>query len=270
MDYKEFLAELKVRTNYDFCDYSEQSISRRLDVLREETGLSFEQILYKVASDQTFQGKVVEDITVNTTELFRDPQVWVSLFKTLYKQLPKAQITFWHVGCSVGLEVYSNLILLNELGMLSRCRVIGVDINQRVLDIARQGRYAYRFNAHFKINFEEVMRGIGSQSQYSDYFDIDEATDTMQVVEKLRQVPNFLRQNLVEAKVPFAYKVDVVFFRNVMIYFNNKLQTKILNMICSRMYNGAALVMGRREQLPLSMLCRFKSAGHYYKKVNID
>lgn len=270
MDYKEFLQALKEKTNYDFCDYSENSISRRLQVLCKETGLSFEEILDKVQADVAFQAKVVEDITVNTTELFRDPLVWVSLFKTLYKQLPKARITIWHVGCSVGLEVYSNLILLNELGLLDKCRVIGSDINQRVLDIAKNGVYAYKFNAHFRVNFDVVMQGIGSQSRFEDYFEIDEAKDTMRVKENMRCVPLFMRQNLVEAKCPFAYKVDVVFFRNVMIYFNSKLQVKILNMVYNKMYNGAAIVMGKQEQMPMSMLCRFNSSGLFYRKANID
>ncbi len=269
MDFKAFLEEFNKKTGYDFCDYSVQSITRRLSELQEEYKLTLEEILDKAGGDNTFLLKVVEDITVNTTELFRDPQVWIALHKTVYQNLPKTKFTMWHVGCSVGLEVYSNLIMLSELGLLDKCRIIGTDINQRVLDVAKTGKYAYKFNTYFKKNFDQVMEGIGSTSKFEDYFDIDEAKDTMQVKIGLRKVPQFIRQNLVEAKAPFAYKVDAVFFRNVMIYFNSKLQTRILNMIHSRMYDGAALIFGKRETLPLTLKNKFKSAGQYYQKIDI-
>ncbi len=269
MDFKGFLEQFHKRTGYDFSEYTENSLSRRIDDLQKELNLSLEQILEKSTTDKVFLNQVVEDITVNTTELFRDPQVWISLYKSLYKNLPKTKFTIWHVGCSVGLEVYSDLIMLSELGILGNARVIGTDINERVLEVARKGKYAYKFNIYFEKNFNIVMQGIGSESTFDDYFDIDEKNDTMQVKPFLQKVPIFARQNLVEAKAPFAYKVDAVFFRNVMIYFNNKLQQKILTMIHSKMYDGAALIFGKRESLPMTMNNRFRYVGQYYQKQTI-
>ncbi len=266
MDIREFLQEFKNRTGYDFCDYSENSISRRLQGLLDETGMTFAEIVEVAAKDELFRIRVVEDITVNTTELFRDPAVWISLYKNVYQTLPQTKFTIWHVGCSVGLEVYSSLILLNELGLLDKCRVLGTDINQRVLGIARSGQYSYEFNSYFKDNFNAVMKGLKLTCKFEDYFDVNENTDTMRVKEKLRKIPRFIRHNLVDAKSPFVYKVDVVFFRNVMIYFNNKLQHKILSMIYDRMYANATLVLGKSEALPLSVKSRFRSVGKFYQK----
>lgn len=267
MDFKQFLREFKSRTGYDFCDYSDNSISRRLQKISEESNMTFEQMLAKIVADEGFKNKVIDDITVNTTELFRDPVMWIGLYNTLYKQLPKTPvITFWHVGCSVGLEVYSNLILMHQLGILDKCRSIGTDLNPRVLNIARSGEYAYKFNSYFKVNFDEVMKGCGLSAKFEDYFEIDEASDKMRVKPFILEKPKYYVQNLVQDKAPFPYKVDVVFIRNVMIYFNDKLQNQIMSMIGSKMYDGAALILGKQESLTAQMLTRFTKSGQYYQK----
>lgn len=267
MDFKQFLKNFKTKTGYDFCDYSDNSISRRLEKISTSTGLTFEQMLDKALTDTTFRNKVIDEITVNTTELFRDPATWISLYKTLYQQLPKSPtITFWHIGCSRGLETYSNLIMMHQIGLFDKCRVIGTDLNPRVLDIARKGEYAYKFNLYFKDNFDEVMKGCGLNAKFEDYFDIDEQKDIMKAKPFLTERPSFMIQNLVQDKVPFAYKVDVVFFRNVMIYFNEKLQNKIMASVCSKMYDGAALILGRQESLTPLMSTRFTKNGQFYQK----
>ncbi len=267
MDFKQFLKEFKNRTQYDFCDYCDSSISRRLQRIVEDTSMSFEQILDKVTVDEGFKNKIVDDITVNTTELFRDPQLWISLYKTHYQKLPKSgTITFWHIGCSVGLETYSNLIMMHQMGLLDRCRSIGTDINPRVLNIARNGEYAYRFNMFFRDNFDAVMKGCGFDAKFEDYFDIDEKADTMRAKPFLLERPKFMVQNLVTDRAPFPYRVDMVFIRNVMIYFNDKLQNQIISMIHSKMYDNAALVLGKQEALTSQMETRFSRMGQYYTK----
>lgn len=271
MDFIQFLKEFKSRTGYDFCDYSTNSISRRLQKISDESGMSLEQMLDKVVDDDAFKNKVVDDITVNTTELFRDPTMWIGLYNTLYKQLPKTPvITFWHVGCSIGLEVYSNLIMMHQLGLLDKCRAIGTDLNPRVLNIARNGEYAYKFNIYFKANFDEVMRGCGLSAKFEDYFDVDEEGDRMRVKPFILEKPKYYVQNLVQDKPPFPYKVDIVFIRNVMIYFNDKLQNQIMSMICSKMYNGGALILGKQESLTAQMVSRFTKSGQYYQKKVIN
>lgn len=268
MDAKEFLVQMKSRTGYDFCDYSSLSITRRLEKIFEENGATYEQLLSKLVADKVLLAKVVEDITVNTTELFRDPEVWISLYKTMYQRLPASgPITFWHIGCSVGLETYSSLILLKEVGVLDRVRAFGTDLNPRVINVAKLGRYAYKFNSHFIKNFDEVMKNIGSSSKFEDYFDIDEKADTITVKPFLSAVPKFMQQNLVQDKVPFPYKVDVVFVRNVLIYFNDALQAKVMQMINTKMYDEGMLVLGKQELIPNRYSGQYKQLGFYHKRM---
>lgn len=268
MEIRDFLREFQSRSGYDFCDYAAGSISRRLSKVSDEMGLTFEQILDRVAADKELVNAVVEDITVNTTELFRDPQMWVAYGTALPCHLARQTMsTLWHVGCSTGLEVYSDLILLEELGLSSRVRVIGTDINQSVIDRAVRGVYPYRFNRHYVDNFNEVMKGLGLNAEFGKYFDIDEERDTMTVRAELRPRPRFLKQDLVRDRVPFAYRADVVFLRNVMIYFNEPLQTRVLQGVMDHMHDGAVLIMGRQEDIPAAHKCHFARQGCLYKKV---
>lgn len=267
MDIKEFLKEFNSRSGYDFCDYSVNSISRRLQKICDEMKMSFEQILDRVAADKELVRAIVEDITVNTTELFRDPQVWVALSKVLPRQLPKQSMsTLWHVGCSTGLEVYSDIFLLNELGLSDRTRVIGTDINPSVLERAGRGVYPFSFNRHYLDSFATVMAGIGSEAGFDKYFEIDTAADTMTVRPEFRSRAKFLKQDLVKDKPPFAYRVDVVFLRNVMIYFNEPLQTRVMREVLAKMHDGALLILGKQEDLPSAIKAQFVPQGIFYKK----
>ena len=267
MDYKSFLKEFGERSGYDFCNYSANSISRRLQKICVETGLSFDQILDRIVTDKEFVKRVVEDITVNTTELFRDPVVWIALVKQLYAKLPKAtRSTIWHIGCSTGLEVYSDLIMLTELGLIDNVRVLASDINPTVLEQARLGRYNYSFNKVYVDSFNSVMAGCGFSATFDKYFEINEQADFIQVKPELLGKATFYRQDLVKDKAPFPFKVDAVFLRNVMIYFNDALQTSILKGVISQMHAGAFLLMGKQEDVPSSLASEFVQSGVLYQR----
>lgn len=267
MNFKEFLIEFSHASGYDFVDYSEASIARRLQKISDDTGMTLEMIVKRAATDKALVAKVVEDITVNTTELFRDPSVWVSLAKTLYPKLPKqAMSTIWHAGCSTGLEVYADLIILSELGMDQRVRVIGTDINPTVLDMARAGVYNYAYNKSYIDNFDHVMAGLGISSTFGKYFEVDEKADTITARPELRRRATFLAQDLVRERAPFPYRVDIVFLRNVIIYFNEALQMKVLRDVADKLFPGGALVLGKQEDLPLKAGTLFGRNGHFFKK----
>lgn len=264
---KDFLIEFNKRCGYDFSDYSVNSISRRLDKIRDEKNLSFEQILSLAPNDKNLLQEVVEDITVNTTELFRDPAIWVTYASLLPRQLPKGTMsTIWHIGCSKGLEVYSDLVIIHELGLQDRCRVIGTDINPTVLDTAQRGVYPYHFNYAYVDNFNAVMKELNPNTHFEDYFTIDEDADSITVRPDLVAKTRFLRQDLVKDRAPFAYRADVVFLRNVMIYFNEALQSRVLSDVMAKMHDNALLIMGKQEDIPPTFKSKFKPQGPFYKK----
>lgn len=188
-DYQLFLFALKNSSKYDFSQYSEKSLKRRILKVLTDHSLNINSLVTKIKSDAEFVEKIVKEITVNTTELFRDPQVWQTMrFTILPRFKNNAVINIWHAGCSTGQEVYSMLILLNEMGMLDKARVYATDINTDVMDIARQGEYKYRFNLAYLDNFDKVIKeNPYNYDEYNDvpytkYMELDKANDTIKLL----------------------------------------------------------------------------------------
>ncbi len=269
MSFKDYLIELKKYTPYDFSEYSDNSIYRRIHKIQNDHKLTLDQLSELTRTNPVFVERLVEEITVNTTELFRDPEVWQNLYENVYPSLRKNKtINIWHAGCSSGQEVYSSLILLNELGLLDRCRVMATDINQKVLNNARQGKYSLSFNRSYIDNFNQVLNHDKHNVDFSMYFDVDESADCMHVKKFLLEKPQFIRHNLVSDEPAFAYKVDLLFCRNVLIYFNSALQSKVVQSFFDQMHNGGHLVLGNHEALPGYFKAKFGKAGIAYSKAS--
>ncbi len=129
-DVQRFITAIKMSSSYDFTDYSERSFKRRVEKLLVDNHMDINQLSLKISKDKFFLEKVVRDITVNTTELFRDSEMWIMLKYQILPKLKKNKSIFiWHAGCSSGQEIYSMLILLHELGMFEQAKVIATDIN---------------------------------------------------------------------------------------------------------------------------------------------
>ncbi len=271
MTYKEYLQVLKKHSLYDFSDYSDNSIFRRIQKVMRDHQISLEELAEKTQVDKYFVEEVVEAITVNTTELFRDPNVWKHLFeKYLSAYKGNSFINVWHAGCSTGQEVYSLLILFSELGMLDKVRVFATDISQKALDIAKKGVYQHQIDRGCLDNFNTVFENHPDNSlAFSKYFDVNEKNDKISVKPFLQEHIKFIRHDLVKNEMPFYNKVDVVFCRNVLIYFNLKLQNRIVQRFYDGLYNNGILVLGAHEGLSGFFKTKFDRQGPLYRKSNV-
>ncbi len=273
-DIKAFIETVKLLSDYDFTDYSDKSLKRRLSKILLDHDLTPDSLLIKIKEDKAFLENIVKDITVNTTELFRDPAIWHSLrydILSLYQNLP--QINIWHPGCSTGQEVFSMMILLNEIGLLQKSRIYGSDINGDVLDVAREGVYKYRFNESYLDNFDAVIRENPRDSStyfdipYSKYFHIDKTRDNIRMNAQLLQKPMYKKQDLVRDPNPFDQTYDLIVCRNVIIYFNYELQNKVFKLFLDNMNQGACLVLGVHESILGPFASRFdKRFQAYFKR----
>ena len=229
-------------------------------------------LLEKIRDNRDFLEEIVKTITVNTTELFRDPPVWNALrHEILPLYTHKPEIMIWHAGCSTGQEVYSMLILLNEMDLFEKARVYATDINSDVLTYASEGRYKYKFNVNYLDNFDKVIRqnrnGDLIDVPYSKYFSIDKTRDLIQMHQFLLEKPVFKIQNLVSDPNPFPASYDIIICRNVVIYFNFELQNKVFKLFNDAMKPGGCLVLGVHETIlgPVSSFF-IKKNQVYYKK----
>jgi chemotaxis protein methyltransferase CheR len=269
---KVFIDKIKKISDYDFSGYSDKSLKRRLAKILFDNDLEFEAFCNKIEHDTPFLEKVVKNITVSTTELFRDPQIWNSLrYDILPPYMNKPRINIWHAGCSTGQEVYSMLILLNEINLLNKSGLYATDLNSDVLEYARAGKYDYRFNLNYLDNFDKVIsqnrNGENNNVDYSKYFTIDEKNDSITMHPFLTGKAVYKKMDLVRGINPFQLKYDLIICRNVIIYFNYELQNKVFKLFYDNLNSGGCLVLGVHETMlgPVSIYFEKKYQG-YFKK----
>ncbi|MCG8699453.1 MAG: hypothetical protein MI922_15460 [Bacteroidales bacterium] len=272
-DFQLFLYALKSTSNYDFSEYSEKSLKRRLAKVLADNKHTLTSLISKMKSDSSFVEKIVKEITVNTTELFRDPQVWHAIrYAVLPKFKKNSVINIWHAGCSTGQEVYSMMIILNEMGLLDKARIYATDLNSDVMDMARKGEYKYRFNIGYLDNFDKVVKENPYNYEeyydipYSKYFSIDKSTDTIKMHDFLREKPVYKKHDLVMDGNTLYVKFDLILCRNVIIYFNYSLQSKVFDLFHRNLYDTGCLALGMHETILGSYSVKFQKKGHIYYK----
>jgi len=266
-----FTLAVKSVSEYDFTDYSEKSFSRRLSKILTDNKLDLNMLLVKIKKDREFLEQVVKDITVNTTELFRDPKTWQTI---RYRILPKFKhqhsINIWHAGCSTGQEVYSMLILLHEMDLFEKANVYATDINIDVLESAKKGIYKYRFNIEYLESFNKVIRENPynyddyKEVPYNKYFAIDEIADSIAMKDFLRKKPLFKKHDLVKDGNIFYTKFDLILCRNVLIYFNHQLQNRIFELFHQSLFSKGCLVLGVHESMLGPIVAKYEKKGMIY------
>src|SRR6056297_2052068 len=267
-----FVTTIKNHSEYNFTEYSEKSLKRRIQKVLDDNKMDISTIINKLKNDRAFLEKVVKDITVNTTELFRDPQVWQDLrFRILPKFKNNKNINIWHAGCSTGQEVYSMLILLNELDLLDKAKIFATDINEDALNAAKKGVFRYRFNIGYLDNFDKVIKENPFNYEeyndvpYSKYFKIDKVTDTIIMNDFLRKKPIFRQHDLVKGSNLYFAKFDLILCRNVIIYFKYSLQNKVFKLFHDHLYTNGYLVLGMHETMLGEIASKFEKRGQSYR-----
>ncbi|MFW6224983.1 MAG: CheR family methyltransferase, partial [Bacteroidota bacterium] len=162
---------LKNNSEYDFSNYSDRSLKRRITKILMDNKMDMKMLVKKIKGSSEFVENIVQRITVNTSELFRDPDVWQDIkYRILPKYKNRNLINIWHAGCSLGQEVYSMLIILNELGLLDKARVYASDLNNEALEKAKKGQYKYRFNIGYLDNFDKAVKE--NPMDFGEYKDV--------------------------------------------------------------------------------------------------
>ncbi len=272
-DYQLFIFALKNSSKYDFSQYSEKSMKRRILKVMTDHNLNITSLVSKIKNDTEFVERIVKEITVNTSELFRDPQVWQALrFNILPRFRNNNIINIWHAGCSTGQEVYSMMILLQELNLLDKARIYATDINTDVMAAAKQGEYRYRFNLSYLDNFDKVIRENPfnyeeyKEVPYNTYFALDKGSDTIRMHTFLREKPVFKKHDLVTDNNTLYVKFDLILCRNVIIYFNYNLQCRVFDLFHQSLYDTGCLVLGLHESILGPPSTKFLKRGHAYFK----
>ncbi|WP_260929224.1 CheR family methyltransferase [Novosphingobium sp. 9] len=234
------------RYHYDFRNYAKASLRRRLRQARDRLGArSFSALQEVVLHDQVAAAKLMRFLTVQVSDLFRDP----SYFKSLREQvLPRLHtypsLKVWVAGCSTGEELYSLAILFREEGLEERTIFYATDINLQALDAASQGIYAVDRMAAFSENY----RLSGGKGSLSDYYTAGYGGAVFD--NSLRDRVVFSDHSLVTDAV-FS-ETQLVSCRNVMIYFDQTLQDRAVGLFRQSLTRGGFLGLGAKESLRFS------------------
>ncbi|WP_038032734.1 CheR family methyltransferase [Thermonema rossianum] len=236
---------IKKRYDYDFSNYAMSSFRRRvqrfIELFRIE---SMEELIRKLELDKQFFKTFLSEITVNVTEMFRDPTFWVELRDEIIPSIlmNKKEFRVWHAGCSSGEEVFSMAILLDEMGILDQVEIVATDIDYSILDKAQQATYNLR-NME-EVNKKNYQRFMGKRTLEAYY----KVEDGKAVMDKtlLRNV-QFVEHNLVNGEKIGVF--DLILCRNVMIYFNQTLQNEVLKLFHASLPRYGYLAIGSKESL---------------------
>ena len=257
---------------YDFSDYSYKSLYRRVEKILTDNNLSIQTLIENISKDYNYLENIVNQITVNTTELFRDPEIWTSVRDIIKQRYSNAKrLNIWHPGCSSGQEVYSMLIMLNELNMFDVTSVFGTDINEEVLDSAQHGRYKYVDIKEYQPNFDAVINAGRKEEDFvpiSKYITSFPQRGYIQIVPWLVDKPVFAKHNLVGCESFLDKQFDIIMCRNVLIYFNHELQNKIIDFFYNKLNNNGLLIIGRQESIYGTHSDGFEKYGPVYIKKN--
>ena len=220
----ELLSKVLDIYGYDFTNYAKASLKRRIVRLIGMDKLAgYAELEQKIATDAVYFNRFVEELTVNVTEMFRDPSFFRELRAEVLPMLATyPYIRIWHAGCSTGEEVYSLAIMLHEMGLLKKCLIYATDLNPEVLEAARQG--IYKIGPMQQCS--EKYIAAGGTGEFSSYYTAN--YDYVKLNEQLSSKMIFSTHNLVSDRSFNEFQLIVC--RNVLIYFDRHLQDKVFQL----------------------------------------
>ncbi|HQQ12228.1 MAG TPA: protein-glutamate O-methyltransferase CheR [Bacteroidales bacterium] len=228
---------------YDFRNYNRAHVKRRIIHRQQTLGLSsVSELQHRVLHEKDFIEHILRDLSINVTEMYRDPAFYLAMRKEVFPLLRTwPYIKIWHAGCSTGEEVYSFAIMLKEEGLYDRCQIYATDFNPLVIETAKKGIYPISKIKDYTYNYQQA----GGLQSFSDYYIAK--YDSAILNQSLRQNIVFAEHNLVTDSI-FA-EVQLILCRNVLIYFNKELQNKVVRIFKDSLVKGGFLGLGSKENL---------------------
>jgi chemotaxis protein methyltransferase CheR len=228
---------------YDFRDYAFASLKRRVhNVLRAEKLHRISELQSRIFSDPAAMDRFLVAVSVNVTSMFRDPEFFLAIRRRVVPLLRTYPfIRIWHAGCSTGEEVYSMAILLEEEGLYDRCRIYATDMNEAVLRQAREGIVTLKAAEQYAVNY----RAAGGTRSLEEYYTAAYGNALFRA--SLRNNVVFSAHNL--AMDHSFNEFHVILCRNVMIYFNKRLQNRVHDLLYQSLSSFGILGLGSKESL---------------------
>jgi chemotaxis protein methyltransferase CheR len=240
------------RYHYDFRGYARASLRRRLwRRAHQERVRTLSALQERVLHDPLVMDRLLRDLSINVTEMFRDPGFFRALrtrVVPILRTYPYVRV--WNAGCSTGEETFSLAIVLEEAGLLDRTRIYATDINDDVLQRARRGRFDLEHMRRYTDNYHRA----GGEGDFSRYFSVD--GDEAVFAQALMENAVFAQHNL--AQDASFNEFQLVICRNVLIYFGRTLQERVHDLFLESLARFGVLGLGHKESIVTSHEDRYE------------
>ena len=246
------------RYGFDFREYAPASLRRRVWRRVHAEGLTTISALQdKLLHDPNCMERLLLDLSINVTAMFRDPTFYVAFREKVVPLLRTYPFTrIWVAGCSTGEEVYSLAMLLQEEDVYERTRIYATDINESVLDRARAGVFPLDKMREYTENYIRA----GGKRAFSEYYLAK--YDGAQFQRSLVDNVVFAQHNLVSDRS--FNEFNVIVCRNVMIYFDRTLQERVHKLFYESLMTFGVLALGAKESI------RFSSHEDAYEELDVS
>jgi chemotaxis protein methyltransferase CheR len=240
------------RYHYDFRGYARASLRRRLwRRAHEERVRTLSGLQEKVLHDPVVMERLLRDLSINVTEMFRDPAFFRSVRERVVPILRTyPYVRVWNAGCSTGEETFSLAIVLEEAGLLERTRIYATDMNDDVLQRARGGRFPLDKMRRYTENYHRA----GGTGDFSSFFTVE--GDRAVFRPDLMEGAVFAQHNL--AQDSSFNEFQLVVCRNVLIYFGRPLQERVHDLFLESLGRFGVLALGHKESVVASHEDRYE------------
>jgi len=229
--------------HYDFRGYARASLRRRLwRRAHDERVRTLSGLQERVLHDPGVMDRLLRDLSINVTEMFRDP----GFFRALRERVVPILRTYpylrvWNAGCSTGEETFSLAIVLEEAGLLERTRIYATDMNDDVLLRAQSGRFPLDKMRRYTENYQRS----GGTGDFSKYYSVQ--GDRAVFSPTLMDGAVFAQHNL--AQDSGFNEFQLIVCRNVLIYFGRPLQERVHDLFVESLVRFGVLALGHKESV---------------------
>ena len=255
MDFNEFHKWVHRELGINLSAYKPAQLNRRINSLMTRVGInSLDEYTRTIKQSEEQRQKFLDFITINVTEFFRNPELYLELEKKIKSELlPNNQnLKIWSAACSIGCEPYTLGIILDKIAPIGRHNIIATDIDNTILTKAKSGEYT-----------KNEMKAV-SDADLIKYFEV--VDDKYYIDSKIKNKVTFKKHDLILDR--YDKDFDLIVCRNVVIYFNNDTKQEIYKKFSQSLKKGGILFVGATESIYNYRDYGFEKASTFiYKKI---
>jgi chemotaxis protein methyltransferase CheR len=235
-EFEWFVKEVEKRFGLNLSSYKPQRVKRRTELLLRKYNVDYREYMNMLIKDKKYLDEFMDKMTINVTEFFRNPEKWWELRDEIIPLIAKnsLRMKFWSAGCSSGEEPYSLAILVHELNLSYKTRILATDIDIGVLKRAQEGVY-------------EERAFVSTPKEYLEKYFEKLPDGRYRIKDSVKKIVEFKRHDLL--KDPFEKNFDLIVCRNVVIYFEPEAKNELYRKFAESLKPGGFLFVGNTERI---------------------